>query len=161
MALQVDLEGLRRWPGITQLSPEMPRSFDKKLKLWRRSVRKLFDQIDSYQAVADHIRDEGLRLAPKRNHLIHGLWAIAGAEDGAWVVQSYKNAGKAGYQIERSTVDAGRLEGTSAAILKLGGDIAGFMASRMLHQHEGLLQVSRAPSGEHQAHPSPPSSAKP
>jgi len=145
-SLVTDLEGLRQFPGVSDLSPEMPRSFDRRLKLWRKSVRHLFPTIESYQLVADNIRDRACDLAPKRNHLIHGLWDIEGvAQSGVWTVRSHKAAKGGGYHLLRSEVDADSLEGTAQAIVKLSGDILGFLASRMLHAHKGLLKAQRGP----------------
>ncbi|MEA3014377.1 MAG: hypothetical protein QOD42_2922 [Sphingomonadales bacterium] len=142
--IQTDLENLRQYPGIQNLSIEMPRAFDKMIKLWRRSVRHLYPAIESYQMVADNIRDRACDLAPKRNHLIHGLWDIDGVtEAGVWTVRSYKAVKGGGYQILRSDVDADSLEGTARAIVRLSGDIMGFLASRMMHARKGLLKVSR------------------
>lgn len=141
-----DLEGHRQYPNIRNLSPEMPRAFGKMLTLWRRSVRTLYASIESYQIVADDLRDRACDLAEKRNHLIHGLWDIDGVtEQGVWTVRNYKHVTGGGYNVLRSDVDIERLEGTAEAIRKLSGDVLGFLASRMLHQHKGLLKVTREP----------------
>lgn len=143
IGFDMDLNSLRQFPGIAELSPEMPRSFNKKVKLWRRSVKTIAPAIEAYQAYADHIRDSALKLALIRNLLVHGLWRIDGPEpDGKWPVQSQKQTAD-GFQLIKAAPNAADLEETLADIMKLAGDINGFHLSRMLHQQRGILKVNR------------------
>lgn len=145
--LLTDLEALCYLPGMDKVVPQVPFQFDPMLKAWIKAVRHLFGSIEAYQIVAEHIYKSGGDLSPKRNHLIHGLWAIEGPDlNDVWTVRNMKRVKGGGYQLHRSEVDIERLTGTVAAVRKLSEDIIGFTTSRMLHMHKGLLKFERRPS---------------
>jgi hypothetical protein len=141
LGIETDLDDMRRYPVAANLAPEIPRGFNMKIKLWRRSVRALYPTIEAYQMVADMVRDHACDLAPKRNHLIHGQWAIEGPNnEGRWTVRNFKGTRK-GYFVYKSEVTPETLSGTLKAIRKLTGMITGFTASKLLHAQRGLLQL--------------------
>ena len=147
-----DTQDMMKYPVARKLSETIPHAFNKRLELWRRCVRTLYRSIDTYQSYADGFADAVRKIARMRNHIIHGTWAIEPNEQGEHMVMNYRpNIDKT----DSLWVSQKVLDDLLADVQMLDSVIMGFITTKMIHGHDGLLQLTPAPSLDHPAHPSP------
>lgn len=159
--LASDTSTMMHYPIVQALAHEAPRSFSKKVELWRRAVAKLYSSIPEYQAVASDIAKRAKEVAKFRNHLVHGTWDLSGPNaEGGWRVSNVR-ALVVIEKMDQMIVTQALLDQLHQEIQDLSDDIFGFITTKMLHQHKGLLKAERVPSPEHPARPNPPTDAKP
>jgi hypothetical protein len=143
-AVVQDLHDMRKWPIAEDIAEEIPRTFDKKLELWRKSVRALYPKVVAYQGLANQFSSGAKDVAGIRNHLIHGTWALEADENEEFKVTNIRRV-KGDDRIETLWVGTEKVQALLNDVLKLDSWIMGFIVTKMLHAHAGLLQVDREP----------------
>lgn len=157
--LASDTSTMMNYAVVSKLATEAPRSFIKKVELWKRAVNKLY-VIPEYIHFADDISMRAKEVAKFRNHLVHGIWDLNGPNDqGGWRVINV-HALKTVEKHDTLIVTQGLLDQLHQEIQDLSDDIFGFIATKVLHQHKGLLTALHVSSDEHLARPNPPIDAK-
>jgi hypothetical protein len=71
---------------------EMPRMFDRRLKLWRRFVHACYTTVPHYISAADEIYTAADLLADWRNNLTHGWLSVE--QDGTLKIVNTKREGR-------------------------------------------------------------------
>jgi hypothetical protein len=156
-----DITWMAQWPIVQALFTERPRGFAQKLDLWRKATRALYPTINVYQSYADEFKRAAKIVAKVRNHVIHGSWSLEPNDDGSFVVYNIKSHVLTA-QIEPLEVSLGFLRCLINDVRNLDNYITGFVVSKMLHVHQGLLKADYGPSPEHQqSQPSLPKPSKP
>ena len=158
-AITVDLEQLRAFPIVEQLSDRMPPTFGAKLKLWRRSYTTLFPTIEGYHVRAENILLAARKVGLKRHRIIHGVWTQNENEPGTFTVLAGIDRRPSDIAYFQPTLPY--LAAVHADIKKISAAIWSLNASRQLHAIQGLLQPQLLPSGERPAPQPPPTLEKP
>jgi hypothetical protein len=148
-AIDQDTVTMRQWPIVAQLAAVLPHTFNKKLELWRRSVRTLYRSIDEYQLFADDFMDAVQKVSKVRNHIIHGTWGLDTNERGEFIVMNYRTV-KGVERYENLWVGQQLLNDLLSDVKMLDGRIMGFIVTKMWHAHAGLLEARPSPSPDHQ-----------
>ncbi|HUE80017.1 MAG TPA: hypothetical protein VMN38_10350 [Sphingomicrobium sp.] len=153
-ALDQEISTMRRYALVRKLADVVPHTFSKKLELWRRSVRALYPSINTYQQYADAFVEAVKKVAKFRNHLIHGTWSLNENEKGEFLVMNYRSVRG---EERHDTLWVGQevLDNLLADVQNLSAVITGFVVTKMIHAHEGLLRAQSASSPDHQAQPNP------
>lgn len=150
-SLDSDIRAMFQYRIVQSLADNMPHAFKKKLKLWRRCVRKLYPRIATYQAYADSFADAARKVSNIRNHIIHGTWNLEPDETGAYSVTNWKPVADGIEEGETFLVSQTLLNNLLTDVQKLDARITGFIASRMVHAQQGLLRADPAPPPENPA----------
>jgi hypothetical protein len=156
-ALLQDTSSMFRHRIVQDLATEPPRSFKKKLELWRRATRKLY-AVPAYQDLATTICTRAKAASKLRNHLMHGVWSLEERE-GAFTVSSV-SALRHIEQWDSVQVSENLLEALLQEIKDVDRLLMGLIVSKMLHAYVGQLRENPSPSAEHQALQGPPTRSK-
>jgi hypothetical protein len=159
-AIERDLDWMMRFKVVAELAQEPPRSFNKKLELWRRAVNTLFRTIPQYRQMAAMVVPRAKEAAKLRNHLVHGMWPHQNPPPERFKIMSMTPVGDGTFRVQQAVIGREDLERLTAEILDIAGLVLGLTVSRMLHGHHGLLATQPAPARADQARPNPPKSAK-
>ncbi|WP_156462903.1 hypothetical protein [Methylobacterium sp. Leaf93] len=144
--LQMDLTVLRRYPHIKELTPEEPRSFNKVIELWRKSIRALYPTVVLYNNIASELCSKGKIMSQHRNRVIHGIWLRCDPED----TYEYHVLATTGIDTVKSAdsfyVDPEYLKAISTDIKTISDKLYEFAVNRMLHAQQGLLKEVASPA---------------
>ena len=144
-SIDTDLETMKQWPVVAQMVPNGVRGFSKKLEHWRRAVKTLYPKVEVYQGHAAEFERAAKMVAKLRNHLIHGTWSMEATECGGFVVTNVRRD-KGGDKFEQFEITMEVLLALLDDMRSLDNYIVGFIGSRMLHAHLGLLKADHEPS---------------
>jgi hypothetical protein len=135
-AIDLDLDQLRNWPIVRELSDEVPRNFDGKLRLWNKSIQALFFSVPFYKAKAREICRAGRIVAKQRNRLIHGLWQPDEKQAGTFrVLSGFDRRMNFGYLL----VDIQFVKNLHADVRTMSSEVYSFLMTRMMHAAQGQL----------------------
>jgi hypothetical protein len=141
-AILQDTSTMFQYPIVQALASEPPRSFKKKLELWRRATRTLYNA-DPYQQLARAICSRAKAASKLRNHLIHGSWALEDS-DGAFTVSNIK-ALRYVETWESIPVSEALIEALRDEVRAIHDLLMSLIVSKMLHADSGRLQATPAP----------------
>jgi len=91
-AFEEDIQWLLKSVPKKLIPLEMPRMFDRRLKLWRRFVRECYSAFPLYVSASDDICAAADLLADWRNNLTHG-WITVEADATLTIVNSKREGG--------------------------------------------------------------------
>jgi hypothetical protein len=131
-AIVLDTDQMMKFPAVRALATEAPRSFKRKIELWKRAIHTRFADNESYKNVASEICSQGKSVAQHRHQLIHGHWLLPekpGDPFVLWISEPLDHF-PAGSQIP---IDVRYVAGVHQSLKKLGDLFWGFNTTRMLH----------------------------
>lgn len=143
MALLQDTSTMFRYQIVQALASEPPRSFKKKLELWRRATRTLYNA-DPYQQLAAAIYTRAKAASKLRNHLVHGSWALEERE-GSFMVSSVK-ALRHVETWDSILVSEALVEDLLEEVKHINDLLMSLIVSKMVHGSSGQLRPTPAPS---------------
>jgi hypothetical protein len=154
-----DIQNLREWAVVRDLSPTVPQGFKKRIELWKRSFHALYPNIPSYLTKADDIALKSAFIAKIRNRIIHSHWMPnPGGKPDEFVLTPENFPPRPQPPFIVDTKFASLLH---EDVLTINNTFNGFLVNRMLHLHHGLTKVSPAPEPDSPAHQTPPIPEKP
>ena len=147
MGLVVDTMQLLRFPMAADLAEEAPRSFVKKIELWKKAVHVVFVNIDLYRHAASEICSAGKRVSRLRHHLVHGMWIPAEQSDGNGRLFKVFNLRGLHHleQYDEVIVDGAYLQSVHDDCRTLADKLLEFSANRAMHGARGLLTLQSSP----------------
>jgi hypothetical protein len=155
-----DIEQLRhQWALVQALAPFVPRGFNRRIELWRRSFHALCPEIPEYLRKADDIAAKSAFVAKLRNRMIHSHWMPkAGGNPDEFVLTPEKFPAHQGPPF---IVDTNYATLLHQDILTINNAFNSFIVNRMLHFHDGLTKLSPSQELGSPAHQTPPNPEKP
>lgn len=145
MALVTDTSIMMAYPIVQKLADEAPRSFKKKIELWKRCVDALYPTVTLYRHWASEICKNGKVVSRQRNRLIHGIWDISESKSpGLFRVTTFKALHYV-EQHEDKGFGVDYVEALRDDIRTLSDALYSLTINRMLHGALGLLQAVREP----------------
>jgi hypothetical protein len=152
-----DLEQLRSFKVVRDLSDRVPGAFGAKLKLWRRSYVALYPTIKSYHRIADNLFDTARTVGLERHRIIHGQWVLDDSDPHTFHILPALDRIR---EVPPIKADVRYLAAVHEDIKKLSDRAWSLNASRQLAAAQGLLQPQLLPLAEHPAPRPPPSHGK-
>ncbi len=145
MSLVSDTSTMMAYPNVRELAKEAPRSFTRKIELWKRCTNTLYPTVDLYRNSAKEICSKGKAISKHRNRLIHGTWnPLNESEPGDFRIVSYTGL----EYVDEMTdliVDLAYVKALHADICVLNDALYSLIANKMMHAHMGLLTAKPAP----------------
>jgi hypothetical protein len=156
--IATDLEQLRTFKVVRDLSDRVPGAFGSKLKLWRRSYVALYPTIKNYHRIADDVFEKARIVGLERHRIIHGQWYPEEGDPNSFYILPALDRIR---EVAPMKADIRYLSAVHEDIKKLSDRAWSLHASRQLAAVQGLLQPQLLPSGERPAPQPPPTLEKP
>lgn len=146
-AIYADTAELMQYPSIRKLTDKAPRSFKKKIELWKKAIHAFYPAIPSYLEAADEICSKGKTIAHHRHHLIHGHWLPPPADADGSVYKVMMIEGLDTVEnLKYGIVDAEYVAAVRNDIKTVSDTLWGFKINRTMHARLGLLKATRVPA---------------